>query len=274
MTILSEDIRVIDTFLRTVPNKSLIVTMPDPILILSTITEYIIYRTKMIPIAYVDVKSIQPMMYSESGIAVHPFALYFSPETPLIVLKSPYRLSKEFIAKTYPEVVRALVEWSDRNEFERILFLDVMPSQDESKIFFITEVGEAKRLHEMGFKPYDGFFTTRAAYFLDECMKSRVTGILLVVTSCILGKALQQFRLIEAGKRDPSIIQDFINIASTFDKKAAINILKAVSKITGYEIPLDKFEERVNKVQKVMRSFAESTLREFEEKAKMTFGPI
>ncbi len=250
-----EGVSIVDAYLRLQENKTLFVPLTDPLMILHAAADYIIKRLELAPMFYVTVEDAAPTMLSVGGAAVHSITIFGSLNTPLYVLKAPPRLGEEAF-KLYRTIAGPLVKWAERNEFDRVVVMDVKPCKTESPdVYFAAEERLVGEIAKMGFKPFTGVFTSEAAYFLDECMRSRVDGIMLVVESVALNKLLSLMETLQpsSGKIEEREALALAEDVMKHDEKALTNALRALSKLAGVEIPLDRIPETMKELREALQ---------------------
>ena len=259
---MSEEVGIVDTYLRMVPNKTLLIPLPDPLLITHVVADYVVKRLKMAPIAYLSLGGPQPVMYSLGGVAVRPFSLYFSGREPLVVFKTPPKVEEAAAARLFAKASAALVRWAERNEFDKIVMLDVKGEREGGGVYFTTEEHYAKEMRDMGFEPFSGLMASEAAILLDECMRSRVTGVILLVGSKSLAKYEEVMeRIRREGRYSERDLEELMEMATKFEADAARRAIEAISRVSGVEIPLDKLDEHVREFEKAARAVLEELFK-------------
>ena len=239
---------IIDLHLRSIKNKTLFVPLTDPIMILYSVADYIINRLDMSPKLYVRLPGMQSTMLAVKGAAVHPIVIFGAAGLPLMVLRTPPRIGEEAF-KLYSYLAKVIVDWAERNEFERIVMIDVKPATSEdSKVYFVTEEKLAEKIAGMGFTPYSGVFTSEASFFLDECLRSRVDAILFIVESKKVKILLDAYR-----KRSPEAVEKALQSVAEHDEEAVRNAIKTLSKVSGVNIPLDRLPDFIKEVSEALK---------------------
>lgn len=261
-------IEVVDLHLRPQPNKTLFVPLTDPLMILHGASDYIIKSLGLNPICYIRAPFLPPTMFAMKGVAVHPVTVFGAPNTPLYVLKAPPRIGEEAF-KLYGTLARTLVDWAERNEFERIVVADIkQASEEKPKVYFAAEERLAEKLTKLGFEPFTGVFTSESTYFLDECMRSRVDGIVLIIESVALSKFFELLGKLRKGP--PGVLEapeELVSAVTEHDEIAVRKAIEAVAKISGVEISL----EGVPALMEDLRDSLKASLGEILE-ALIRFG--
>jgi len=246
----SEEIKVYEIYFRKYKNKNIVIPLFSITGLTSLIADYLIDSFKMEPIAYLNIKEIQPLMYVTEGKVLHPYTLYFSPENSLMVLKTPFpKEDYENYLKIFPKIVDALLDWGERNEVKRFIALDFMPLEEgeETKVHFITEEHLTEEMIRLGLEPYSGVFSSAGTYLLDECMRRRIDGVLLVADSYIY----TLLRMVLSKEISPKDLYEKIKEAN-YDQEALIKMVKALSKVTQVEIPVDKLRKVAKELGKIL----------------------
>ena len=249
--------RVYDIYLRRFENKSMIMPLYSPINLSNLTVDFVIGSLGMVPVAFIEVKRPHHLIYSESGRTIHPYTIYFSPQSSLLALKVVGGFSFRESLEEFPKIVSPLMEWAEVNEVRRIIAIDYISPIDEAKnVFFITEDYLVNRLAELGLKPYTGIFGSEAAFLLDECMRRRIDGILLMVESeayKVLGGLIER---ITAGTIDKETVRRVLS-SLRFDVDAVSRALDAIAKITGATFDLTE-------LKKLSKPFEEACKRSLE----------
>ena len=243
-----EEPLIIDLYLRSVKNKTLFVPLTDPIMILYTVADYVVNRLDMSPKLYVRIPGLQSTMLAVKGAAVHPIVIFGAVGLPLMVLRTPPRTGEEAF-KLYNYLAKVVVDWAERNEFERIILMDVKPATSEdSKVYFVTEEKLVEQVAGKGFTPYSGVFTSEASFFLDKCLRSRVDAILFIVESKKVKILFDAYR-----KRSPEAVEQALQSVTEHDKEAVENAIRALSKVSGVNIPLDRLSDFIKEISEALK---------------------
>jgi len=251
-----EDVEVIDLYLRPIKNKTLFVPLTDPLMILYASVDYITRRLNLKPRYYFKIPGMPPMMFSVDGAVAHPIVILGAEGCPLMLLRVPPRYGDT--RKLYELIAEKLVRWAARNEFDRIVVADVKPARgDKPEVFFITEEKLVESVAKYGFKPFTGVFTSEAAYFMDECLRSKIDGIMLVVESVAMKRLSELFK----PQVSQSIIHEIIEDLAKHDEKAVGMVIEALSKISGVDIPLDDLPKFMDEIRESLRTSIQSLLR-------------
>ena len=251
---LLDEVRVFETYLRVFKNKSLIIPMFNISQVTGLVADFIIENLKLQPIAYINVKEVQPLMYVYSGRMTHPYTIYFNPHYPIMVLKIPFVLSMEKANQIFPKIADALMDWAERNEVKRAIAIDcTMPMGEEAKeVYFVTEEHLVAEVASLGFKPFSGILKSSGAYLLDECMRRNIDGILLVAESDFLKLFFEIYEAIATRKIDKRTLAEMAKKVD-IDAPAVIRLLEAVSKLTGVEFKIEALEQRKEMFRRVIR---------------------
>jgi len=249
--------RVYDIHLRKYKNKNMIVPLYSPINLSNLTVDFIIGSLRMEPIAFIGVKRPHPLVYSEGGKTIHPYTIYFSPQNSLLALKVVGEFSFKESLEEFPKIADALLEWAEINEVRKVIAVDYVPPIDDAKrVFFVTEDYLVSELIELGLKPYSGIFGSEAAYLLDECMRRRIDGILLMVESeayKVLGGLIER---IATRTVDRETVRRVLT-SLRFDAGAVSRALDAIARITGVTFNLAELE-------RLSQSFEEACKKSLE----------
>lgn len=258
-------VKVIETALRMIKNKTILVPIPDILMITQETSKYIIKRLAMIPVAYIEVPQLPPRMIAIGGAVFPQLSIYASLDNPLFIVKIPSIFRKEE-REALPALSEALISWCERNEFERLVILDVSPASEEKlpSVRYAAEERLIKEMEKLGFKPISGMISTLASSFLNQCIKSRIDGVLLEVESKVYGKVADVYQeyLLEGMK--PEIYRKLALAVKDFDQDAVKLAIEAVSKVSGVEIPLDKLDEHLEVVKESFKEFFTNVMRFFK----------
>ncbi len=261
MFLLSE-VRVYETYLRIFKSKSLIIPIFNISQVTGLVADFIIENLKLQPVAYINVKEVQPLMYVYSGMMTHPYTIYFNPKYPVMVLKIPFILSMERANQIFPKITDALMDWAERNEVKRAIAIDcTVPLGEEAKeVYFVTEEHLVAEMAKLGFKPFSGILKSSGAYLLDECMRRNIDGILLVAESDFLKLFVEIYEAIAIRKIDERTLAEMAKKVD-IDAPAAIRLLEAISKITGVKFNVNALMQRKEMFRSVVREIMDRLSR-------------
>jgi len=254
-------VRVVETVFRILRNKAMIVPIPDMLMITQETAKYIIKRLDMIPIAYIEVPQLPPRMVAIGGTVFPQLSIYTSQKDPLFIVKVPAILAREEV-EAFSSLSEALVSWCDRNEFERLVILDVAAPEGEAPtVRYAAEERLIKDMEKLGFKPTSGRLSMLSSYLLNQCIKSRIDGVLLEIESEVYGRVADIYRefLLRGPKME--LYSKLATAVKDFDQDAVKRAVEAVSKVSGVEIPLDKLDEHLKGIKASFREFFLDTMR-------------
>jgi len=254
--LIGENVEIVDLHLRPIKNKTLFVPLTDPLMILYASGDYISRRLNLKPKYYFKIPGMPPMMFSVEGAVAHPIVILGAEGCSLMMLRVPPRYGE--IQKLYELIAEKLVRWAARNEFDRIVIADVKPARgDKPEVFFVTEERLVESVAKYGFKPFTGVFTSEATYFMDECLRSKIDGIMLVVESVAMKRLSELFK----PQVSQSVIEGIIEDVAKHDEKAVRTVIEALSKISSVEIPLDELPKFMDEIRDALEMSIQSFLR-------------
>ena len=141
-------------------------------------------------------------------------------------------------------------------ELRRIIAVDYAPPIEGGKVYFVTEDYLAEELAQLGLEPYDGVFSSEAAYLLSECVRRRIDRVHLIVESEACRVLSGLLSRLAAGPVDRKTIGKVLS-AIRFDVDAVSRALSAIGRITGVTFDLKS-------LQALSKSFEEACRKSLE----------
>ena len=230
------------------PRNTLIMACPEPSLASIVAIEYLVETLKMEEIGSIKPKSHIPIVTVIDGAAKLPYRLFFDREHAIVVIRQhvpiPPMLYRQFVDK--------ILDWAEDNAVGRVVCLtstSLLGEQESDNVYFVSEEGHVDEYKQLGLIPlHEATITGIEAIFLDSVLSRNINGVLLLAESKVL-TAIN--RLIESGKL--SSHKDVLTILNQTigrygpDVTAALKLIRALSKIVGFEIPIDKLADHASK---------------------------
>ncbi len=248
------------------PRNTLIISCPEPSLASVVAIEYLVDTLKMEEIGSIRVLDMAPIITVIDGIAKLPYRLFYSKEHALIVIRQhipiPPALYRHFISK--------VLDWAEENGIRRIVCLTATPILGEKEldtVYFVTDELYAEEYKRLGFVPLkEATITGAEAVFLDAVLSRNIDGVLLLAESKVLTTIN---RLVASGKitshRDVIAILNQTIGQYGPDVVAALKLVKAISKLIGVEVPIEKLDEHARKYAFLIEKNLEEYLKPREE---------
>ncbi len=230
------------------PRNTLIIACPEPSLASVVTIEYIIDTLKMEEIGAIRFRNVPPVITAVDGAAKLPYRLFYRKDLGLITIRQHVPVPIEL----YGEFINKILDWAEENNIRRVICLTSIPAVGEKEsdtVYFVTEEYYVDEFRSLGFQPIkDAIITGAEAVFLDSVLSRSIVGALIMAESKVL-TAIK--KLVESGKvtshRDVMYILGQTVGQLGPDITAAIKLIKAVSKLINYDIPLDGLTEHANR---------------------------
>ncbi len=231
------------------PRNLLLLSCPEPSLASVVATEYIIDSLKMAEIGAIRIRGIEPAVTVIDGVAKLPHRLFYSQDAGLIVVRQHIPIPMA----AYREFLEKVISWAEENGIQRAACLSTMSSlgpSESDNIYFVTDEYTAPSLVNLGLTPLREMVVVGVeAEFLDVVMsRGTMSGMVIFAESKLL-TAINN--LLRSGKvssyRDITFILNQTLGRYGPDVTAAVKLVKAVGKLIGKEIPVDKLEEHASK---------------------------
>ncbi len=244
------------------PRNTLIIACPEPSLASVVAIEYIIETLKMEEIGAVRIRNLPPVVAAINGAAKLPYRLFYRKDLALVTIRQHVPIPPE----VYYEFINRVLDWAEENNIRRVICLTAIPAVTEKEsetVYFVTEEYHVDEFKSLGFEPIkDAIITGAEAIFLDLVLSRSIVGALVMAESKVL-TAIK--RLIESGRisshRDVMYILNQTVGQLGPDITAAVKLVKAISKIINYEIPVEKLAEHANKYASLIEKNLEMYLK-------------
>ena len=244
------------------PRNTLIIACPEPSLASVVAIEYIIETLKMEEIGAVRIKNLPPVVAAVNGAAKLPYRLFYRRDLGLVTIRQHVPIPPE----VYYEFINRLLDWAEENNIRRVICLTAIPAIAEKEsdvVYFVTEEYYVDEFKSLGLEPIkDAIITGAEAIFLDAVLSRSIVGAVIMAESKVL-TAIK--RLIESGKvtshRDVMYILNQTVGQLGPDITAAVKLIRAISKIISYEIPVDKLAEHASRYASLVEKNLEMYLR-------------
>ncbi|BDR91398.1 proteasome assembly chaperone family protein [Vulcanisaeta souniana] len=230
------------------PRNTLIMACPEPSLASIVAIEYLVETLKMEEIGSIKPRGHIPIVTVINGAAKLPYRLFFDREHAIVVIRQHVPIPPML----YDQFVNKILDWAEDNSVGRVVCLtstSLLTEQETDNVYFVSEESHTDEYRQMGLMPLqETTITGIEAVFLDSVLSRNINGVLLLAESKVL-TAIN--KLIESGKI--SSHKDVLAILNQMvgrygpDVTAALKLIKALSKVVGFEIPADKLAEHANK---------------------------
>ncbi|NPA23704.1 MAG: proteasome assembly chaperone family protein [Crenarchaeota archaeon] len=248
------------------PRNTLVIACPEPSLASVVTVEYIIDKLKMEEIGAIKITGVPPIITAVDGAAKLPYRLFYRRDLGLITIRQHVPIPMEL----YGQFIERILDWAEENNIRRVIAITSIPAVSETEtedVYFVTEEYYVDEFKSLGFQPIkDAIIAGAEAMFLDSVLSRSIVGALIMAESKVL-TAIK--KLVESGKvtshRDVMYILGQTVGQLGPDVTAAIKLIRAISKLVNYEIPLDNLEEHARKYSSLIEKNLELWLRPQKE---------
>ncbi len=244
------------------PRNTLVIACPEPSLASVVAIEYIIDILKMEEIGAVRIRGLPPVVAAINGEAKLPYRLFYRKDLGLVTIRQHVPIPPE----VYYEFINRILDWAEENNIRRVICLTAIPALSEKEsdiVYFVTEEYHVDEFKSLGFEPIrDAIITGAEAIFLDAVLSRSIAGALIMAESKVL-TAIK--KLIESGRvashRDVMLILNQTVGQLGPDVTAALKLVKAISKIINYDIPVDRLAEHATRYSSLIEKNLEMYLK-------------
>ncbi len=250
------------------PRNTLIIACPEPSLASVVTVEYIIDKLKMEEIGAIKITGVPPIITAVDGAAKLPYRLFYRKDLGLITIRQHVPIPMEL----YGIFIEKILDWAEENNIRRVIAITSVPAVSEvesENVYFVTEEYYVDEFKSLGFLPIkDAIIAGAEAIFLDSVLSRSIVGALIMAESKVL-TAIK--RLVETGKIASH--KDVVYILGQTvgqlgpDITAALKLIKAISKLINYDIPLDGLEEHAKRYSFLVEKNLELWLKPHKEGA-------
>jgi len=254
------------------PRNTLVISCPEPSLASVVAIEYVVNALGMEEMGYLRLRNVTPVVTVIDGVAKLPHRLFYDRSHYLITVRQhvpiPPMLYRQFINK--------VLDWAEENGISRVVCLTAIPTmgdRETDKVYFVTEENNIDEYKAMGFEPIkEATITGAEAIFLESVLSRNINGALLLAESKVLTTIK---RLVDSGRisthRDVMAILGQTVGQFGPDVSAALKLVRAVGRIIGVEINVDKLVEHANRYAFLIEKNLEEYLKPPREEMPIVY---